>query len=482
MESENSTSRDDKDTRLSQRKPRKPLHPKRIEISKKKTRKVKEKKGPTIKTNPWGRLILKESNLLDIYFTKFMRGETTDYMPMTKFLKRPTSFFLVEKYVYAAENLGSKKWILSYLAENTGAIHIIQKYIDDFDAECWEKLCMNENALEILEKNQDKIQQYFLKYICSNKNKNILSLFFPGFLELCGCGWHNLFRNPSALDLLLKNENTFLYGIAKAYTLTSPFSIIVKKNRICCELNQNMDQHQVDMLICVLESNVYILSQSDWVDLCATKNVVSFVSKHLNMIMEDGECWAALWSNPDAVVILQNNISSIKTIEQDDYMYEWYGSITENKNSKLFDILEKNPRAVTMDADYWYFVCQNPAAIDYILRHEKDIDKLLASDQSFGVHPYANLIHNTNPKAGHILERKMSFLSQDDIFFLYDSPLFDYLVYDIDYTKMKMLEMNQEFKNELAGYFYSPDRIQRLAKKNNKSFLEFLHEFHSIYS
>lgn len=341
---------------------------------------------------------------------------------------------------------------------------------------------MNENAFKILETNQHKIEQSSLKFVFLNRNKNILSLFIPRLIELCRCGWHNLFSNPSALDLLLSHEDKFLYGITVAYTPTSPFSIIIKKNKICCELNHDIDERQTEMLVRVLEANVNCLSQSDWVDLCATPNVVPFVSKYLEKILEDGECWAALWSNSNAISLLQDNLWSLGTIEQDDCMYEWYESISENKNSKLFDMMQENKDVIMMDADYWYFVCQNPAAIDYILRHEEEIDQISASDQSYGVHPYVNLIHNTNPKAGHILERKMRFLSQDDIFFLYDSPLFDYLVYNIDYIKIKRQKSNHDLKNELLAFFYSPARIERLARKQNKLFLEFIHEFYSTYA
>lgn len=88
----------DNDTLRTEWKPRKPLHPKRIEIQKKKTKRVIRNKET--KVNRWDLLILKDSSTIDSYFTKFMNGNTTDYMPITKFLKRPTSFFLIEKYIY----------------------------------------------------------------------------------------------------------------------------------------------------------------------------------------------------------------------------------------------------------------------------------------------------------------------------------------------------------------------------------------------
>jgi len=101
------------------------------------------------------------SNIIIDYINEYV---LLDWVEKTKLnfprlCSNPNAIDIIEK------NLDKINWW--WLSENPNAIHILEKNLDKI---VWTKLSQNPNAIHILEKNIDKIDWYFL-----SKNLNIFT-------------------------------------------------------------------------------------------------------------------------------------------------------------------------------------------------------------------------------------------------------------------------------------------------------------------
>ena len=147
--------------------------------------------------------------------------------------------------------------------------------------------------------------------------------------------------------------------------------------------------------------------------------------------------WFHLSSNPAAIGALLSNRNLI-----------YWLNFSKNDCIDAINILEENP-----DNIEWYSLSENPSAIKLLEKYPDKINWFLLS---------------SNPNAIPLLEKNQDKLDWVE---LYKNPS----IFKID--KKYMMKKCQLFAKELVSKVFDPIRLQKLAKKNNKSIIEILDDY-----
>lgn len=351
---------------------------------------------------------------------------------------------------------------------NPIAMTIIEKNIDNIN---WNSLSANENAIELLEQNMDKV---VVKSLLMNKNEKSVELLMKMEDEL---DWDssNIYRYPYISRILKEKLKT-----KKKLFKKIPWETICKNTADFCLFDKHISS--VDWSSLSLNPNaIPILEQKqhkiDWDNLSFNENAIHLLEKNPDKIN-----WKNLGTNPNATQLINENIEKVE--------------------EAAFADLDPDAVFTNLDTD----ICYNPNAIHII---EKHLDKL-------NVNSWAMLNHN--PNAIHILEKygyeKMNWvnLSQNPnalhIFEKYHNDsselkdqlyfyIFQFdLVYGMLCLEQRQIEFNfhrskeylfanpnifvldtiamkeqcKSFAEELAAYVFHPERLQRFCETYNMDF------------
>ena len=207
-----------------------------------------------------------------------------DKLTMTNWYKNPNALYYIVKDK-------PKTNMKSILYRNTNIVYLFKKDIEHIDYLMWSSLSENENAIRVLENNQDLIcwysisknsNAYDLIYdnidkvswtaLCCNTNPKII-----GILEqnISYIDWINLSANPSAIHILEQYPHK------------------INWNALCRNPNA---MH-------ILEKN---LDKINWCDLSTNPSAIPFLEKHMHMIN-----WSYLAFNPNAMQLLEKHIEKV---------------------------------------------------------------------------------------------------------------------------------------------------------------------------
>lgn len=222
----------------------------------------------------------------------------------------------------------------------------------------------NPNAIHILEQDTSKINLYIL---CDNPSLNaiyILEKYLDTFDDIY---WYDIFANPNAINIIEKNIDKLFTNNAFWTPLSSNYNAmhILKKypDKICIK---GLCSNTHPQAIKILEKNY---DKINWNILCKNPNAIHLIERKLTepyipeidfLDFRDERPykninWDTLCMNPNAVHILERNLDKI------NYDYLCY-----NENAKAIDLLEQN-----QDKINWYILSANPSAI-YLLEANKD--------------------------------------------------------------------------------------------------------------
>lgn len=240
-------------------------------------------------------------------------------------------------------NLENKKISWNLISSNPSAMNIIEKNMDKIN---WSFLSKNPNGVHLLKKNLNNIHWNYAtsntntelikmleNYIISlQKPKNIYNFSLLNYVIeldsiLCGrrwdvldmIAWYNISSNPSAIDLLTKYpEKIDLHSLSR-----NPSAIHL--------LEKNMDK-------------------IDWSYLSVNPNSIHLLEKNMKKIN-----WFWLSHNPSGIHILEKNQDKI----------DWDAL---SQNPSAIHLLEKN-----QDKIYWNSLSQNPSIfeLDYDFFHKR---------------------------------------------------------------------------------------------------------------
>jgi hypothetical protein len=112
----------------------------------------------------------------------------------------PKAMPLIETYL---DNLNSvNEYFWTNLCKNPNAIHILEKNIDKLDnIDCWYNLCSNIEAIPIIENNLDKLDDICWNILCNHEKA--MPMIKQNLDRLNTTCWDTLSSNPDAIDILL---------------------------------------------------------------------------------------------------------------------------------------------------------------------------------------------------------------------------------------------------------------------------------------
>ena len=274
---------------------------------------------------------------------------------------------------------------------------------DDFDDEnnddfnwndFWDNLSSNENAIEILEKYQDKINW---KYLSGNKNAMNLLKTNPDYID-----WDYLTSNENASDLLKKyfDENfddinwKFLGKNKSKFAIDfieNNFEQIGHRNLYYLKHSLSMNESMFAMHF--LKTHPTMI---DWGNLSENKNAIDIIEKNIDFID-----WSNLSKNENAMHILKANQKNIN-----------WSNLSFNKNA--IDLLLENKKNI-----YFPALSENENAVDFLMENQDEINWEIFSENKNAVNflkdnqdkiHWENFAKNTNQQAIPLL---MEFVEQN---------------------------------------------------------------------
>ena len=178
------------------------------------------------------------------------------------------------------------EFAIHQLADKPYAINIIEGSLRMFllyeRSNFWEKLCQNSGAIHIIEEYMDKLPFINWKGMCLNENAKILSMIERNLYRLDLLCWSNLCKNLNAIHILEKNEDKIVWNI------------------LCKNVNA----------IKILEQNIDKLDEHCWSILCVNPQAINIIEKNLDKLSEKN--WNDLYRNPNIFMYDYEKISKNK--------------------------------------------------------------------------------------------------------------------------------------------------------------------------
>jgi hypothetical protein len=245
------------------------------------------------------------------------------------------------RYLYYTKNNETHKWDMNinwdFLCNHSDiyTMNILENNLDKID---WCYLSENPNAIHILEKNIDKINWNFL---CSN-NYNAHLLLKNNFDKI---NWKVIVNNKNAIFLLTDNIQTLTW--TDIYNKLEYFEkeYYVDKQKFISSFSRSDNKYVLQLLY---ENPDKI----DWDILCDNKNGYFIVEKYIDIIPFSCLCMCEKMIN---------------------YILEHIEEYNKNDSSEYYT------------RSYWNNLCRNPAAIDYLEKHQDKIcyDQIYLNENIF---------------------------------------------------------------------------------------------------
>jgi hypothetical protein len=341
----------------------------------------------------------------------------------------------------------------------------------------WHLLSGNPNVVPVLEQNIDKLDW---EEIASNKNaghllaKKIQETFNVIDNVLCDQVYNTIKikkkKNKSQKQTLLENKP--LFGSNKGVTRMMS-RIWFNPGAVCifekwCEVNT---------LPSFWRGFGFITDGIHWWSICANRGAIRIIEKNMSRVN-----WQYLSENTAAIHILEQNLdkvdwynlsanpAAIHILERNLDKVHW-GQLSTNINA--IHLLERNIRFID-----WKYLSANPSAIRLL---EQNINKI--DWEMLSINPAAiRLIERNldkidwdalawNPNALHILKRHKKLTIES----LARHPDALQLLFKMDFGRMK--RENAAFAEELAGYVFSSQRLNRLAEALGMELIDYVDFF-----
>lgn len=256
--------------------------------------------------------------------------------------------------------------LVSYLEKNPNMV-------------CWEYLSENPVAIEILKKNQSRVEW---KNICLNPHPEAMEMikehyahYLKRWKERGGrtpthmvLSWKNLSKNPNAVEFLKENPQNV------------------------CGYFQEYENDWSEGAVSLTDEQQYeriTLSEIDYSNLSENPSAVEYLKENPHVIMNEWLC---------------RNPNGIELLEKDPSLINWYW-LSENSNA--VHILHSH-----LDKVDWCQLSKNPNAIHWLENNPEKIDWTYLSVNKNAVHLLEKYPENIdwrwlcrNPNAGRIFEK-----------------------------------------------------------------------------
>lgn len=224
--------------------------------------------------------------------------------------------------------LEDNKYLWIEVCKNPNAIHLIEKNLNKLNDECWQCLNMNENAMDILLKNEDKI---FLEELCLNTNPKAITYIENNIDDLDFTCWQHLLGNKNATKIIKKALNDI--------------SVSNNMSGVCKILS---------------DGSIDYLDLMTYTDFCSNENAIEmFKDKVCNLDYVSGYRLNKN-KNMKIVQILKNNSNVIQL------------SVFVN-NPNIVYFLENNPHKSKILKRYKHSLSKNPSIFSYNYKEIKEV-------------------------------------------------------------------------------------------------------------
>lgn len=394
--------------------------------------------------------------------------------------------------------------LLRLFCENPMAMHIVNKYKYLLNESCLRLLCANPGALDILTKFVHKFDEKCWMQLCKNTNLAVFRTVLAGNLDrICPQCFAILLKNTASAPFIKEHINYFLIRMTgKTSEHYRRINLLVQINRLYCKYGMHdipfFDGVPFTDILC---ANIDSLTDQDWEMLADTPNTIDFVYDNIDKVINKYWFINVISGNPNVYKILSeyndsNNIPRFLLAE----------IVKKNPNPDLLRKLEKSIRMFDRgsfwplkSAEFWFSVCENPGAIDFIIS-KQDVWSSLTSryqyfsqphlnncphfkkDECYKNSPWYHLCKNPHAKASRLISEHIE--KFDGPFGYYILSQSEYTVHhliSLDYVEMR--ENMSQMRQELVAYFYNPDRMIRIwNRQSNISFLNFLNFYYNIFN
>jgi hypothetical protein len=241
----------------------------------------------------------------------------------------------------------------------------------------WVKLCKNEKAISILETNIDfLIKNDFLSELCLNINAtNLIEKYLNLMDEDC---WVNLSLNKNAYTLLKNNLDKLIHQD--------------------CWINLCFNEN-IDVINDIIKNNLNKINDKHWLILSKNPFAINLIKENINKINKDCCFELCKNSNPDVCDILKNYLTLME--DELDFWHDLTDNYYNNPSPKLLDFIE-NTSDYNCDYSSFNNIWASSDAMSYI---EKNIDKLDSNPDSL-------YMLCTNKNAIHIIEKNIDKFDQ----------------------------------------------------------------------
>jgi len=295
--------------------------------------------------------------------------------------------------------IGNKGW--EHLASSPYFSASLENYFmlnfDNLEEKIKMKLTYNSAAINIIKKNQDKIN---MNCLCFNKHPDIVSI-----LE------KNLEKIDT--DFLRHNKKAMLNENICNYMVNNYKNI---DEILCCSGDILVNEFLQNILI-DNDTLGYELDEFNWYYLCFNTHplAIKLIEQNIHIInsLENrSECWLNLCGNNSATHIIENHINTIISLEN-GIRAECFFYILSNP--LMIHIIEKNTDALNLlDYEHWDYIFANSTNIELI---EKNFDKIKWT------------LLSANKSAIHLIEKNLFRISVS----IYENPN----IFELDYKKYK---------------------------------------------
>jgi len=268
-------------------------------------------------------------------------------------------------------------WLNICTLKSIESIRLVADNIHLLDYQSWELLCKNEMAIPLLETHIDYIiKNEFLLQLCININAiHIIEKYLNLMCENC---WVNLCLNKNAY-LLIKNN-------------------LDKLTHIDCWINMCWNNN-FDIINDIIKNNLDKLNDKCWLILCNNSSAITLIKEHPEKIDKDACFELCKNSNPDVCDILKNYITLMN--DELDFWHDLTDNYYNNPSKKLLDFIEKTYDN-NLDHSSFNNIFASPDAMEYIEKNIHDLD----NNNDF------LYMLCTNENAIHILEKKLEKFDQ----------------------------------------------------------------------
>ena len=327
------------------------------------------------------------------------------------------------------------------LSQNRRAVFYLKDHLDKVD---WYHFSLNPSAIDILEKNINKLKKSIneninaIELLRTNRyliNVSLLSSNDNGFELLReykdNINWRCLTYKENAIDLIIENGDS----LDDDYWISRNPACLKFYNKFPNKFNINWQLFPINPNgIELIKENLDKFDCWSWYYLCQNKNPESINIIEDNLDKLDDECWVSLCENENAIHLIKDNLDRL----------------TEKAWCKLC----RNPKAIDIIKDQFDYISKNTLIAQMILLNpNKDIIKLIQDNLNY----FQNYILFNEMISKH--KHSIDFLKKRRDLIDYKSFSSNEQIFTIDYQFYK--ERCSIYQEELMKNIFAPKNINK---------------------